>query len=234
MQAIVISWAPRFLCYASVLLGCVATTVYSQDKPLKTEYLECVLDNKSRNVASRSLQTPVFESEQGFKAYGLVIASYSPEGACKNTSTVYLAEPARTFRVVFQQTQERLADGSVYDGNGIENMHWSLSGTRLLVEVSQWTWGTDTGLYTKYILVTAYGDGVTELPIASAIRRYFVQPCIRLVSSKGWVDDTHIGIVINPDKDVDEEGKADPTRSCVGTTTQFSFDIDSGDLVKWR
>jgi hypothetical protein len=168
------------------------------------------------------------------KAYGLVVASYSPEGTCKNTSTVYLAEPGGKFRVALQQTEERLPDGSVYDGNGIENVQWSPSGTRLLIEVSQWTWGTDTGSYTKYILVTASEDEPREVPILSAIQRYFAQECARLVSSKGWLDDKHIGIEIKPDQDVDEDGKGGPTRSCVGTTTQFSFDVDSGDFIKWR
>jgi hypothetical protein len=235
MQVSVISgWAARFPWYASVLLCCVATTVHSQEKPLKTEYLECLRNNKGRDVASRSLQTPVFVSKQGFKAYGLVVASYSPEGTCKNTSTVYLAEPGGKFRVALQQTEERLPDGSVYDGNGIENVQWSPSGTRLLIEVSQWTWGTDTGSYTKYILVTASEDEPREVPILSAIQRYFAQECARLVSSKGWLDDKHIGIEIKPDQDVDEDGKGGPTRSCVGTTTQFSFDVDSGDFIKWR
>jgi hypothetical protein len=235
MQVLVTScWARRFLWYASVLLCCVPITLCSQDKPLKTAYLECVRDNRGRNIASRSLQTPVFESKQAFKAYGLVFASYSPEGACKSISTVYLAEPAGTFRVVRQQTEELLADGTVYDGNGIQNIQWSPSGTRLLIEISQWTWGTDAGSNTKYILVGTSGDGGRELPVVSAIQRYFAQPCVMLVSSKGWLDDAHIGIEINSDKDVDEEGRRGPTRSCVGSTTQFSFDTDSGEFGKWQ
>jgi hypothetical protein len=229
--SVTLCWAPRFLWYASVPLCCGPTTVYSQGKPLKTEYAKCVRDSNGRDVASRSLQTPVFDSKQGFKAYGLVVASYLPEGICKNTSTVYLAEPAGTFRVALQQTQELLPNGSVYDGNGIETLQWSPSGTRLLIEMSQWTWGTDAGSYTKYILVTASGDRARELPIVSAIEGYFAQPCVRLVSSKGWLDDTHIGIEINSDKDADEEAKLGTTRPCFGTTTQFSFDIDSGDLL---
>lgn len=164
----------------------------------------------------------------------MVVASHLPEGTCKNTSTFYLAEPAGTFRVALRQTPEPLPDGSVYDGNGIETIQWSPSGTRLLIEVSQWTWGTDYTWNTKYILLTPAEGGARELPIMAAIQRYFAQPCARLVSLKGWLDDARIDIELNSDKDVDEEDVAGPTPSCVGTPTGFSFDVDAGDFLKWR
>jgi hypothetical protein len=84
-----------------------------------------VRDDKGHDVASRSVQTAVFNSQQGFRAYGVVVASHSPERTCKNTSTVYLVEPGGTFRVALQQTPELLPDGSVYDGNGVETIQWS-------------------------------------------------------------------------------------------------------------
>jgi hypothetical protein len=86
--------------------------VFAQEKPLATQYVECVRDEKRVNIASRSMPTPVFGSKQGFRSYGVVVASRSPEGVCKNTTTVYLAEPAGTFRVALQQQSERLPDGS--------------------------------------------------------------------------------------------------------------------------
>lgn len=176
------------------------------------------------------MQTPVFDSKQGFRAYGVVVASYSPEGACKNTSTIYLAEPGGRFRVALQQTPELLPDGSVYDGNGIEAIRWSPSGTRLLVAVSQWTWGTDSTWNTKYLLLTPSNVGARELPIMAAIQRYFAKPCTRLDRSRGWLDDTRIDIEVNPYKDEYEGGAADPTPSCVATPTRFSFDVVSGDF----
>jgi hypothetical protein len=173
-------------------------------------------------------------SKQGFKAYGVVVASRSPEGACTNTTTVYLAEPAGTFRVAFQQQIERLADGTVYDGNGIENVQWSPAGTRLLIEVSQWTWGTDSSWNTKYILVSAATREMQEVPIAAVIQKYFAKPCAWLDSSKGWLDDGLIDIELKPYKDVDEEGDLGPTPSCVAKATRFSFDVDSGNFLSWR
>jgi hypothetical protein len=181
------------------------------------------------------VQTPLFESKQGFRTYGLVVASYLPEGACKNTSIIYVAEAAGPFRVALQQSTELLPDGSVYDGNGIETIEWSPSGTRFLVQVSQWMWGTDGGEYTKYFLLTPAEGNARELPIPAAIQRYFAQPCARLVDSKEWLDDgRRISIELMPVKDVDEEGVADPTPSCVITPTLFSFDVDSGEFVNWR
>jgi hypothetical protein len=160
------------------------------------------------------MQTPLFESKQGFRAYGVVVASYLPEGACHNSSTVYLAEPGGTFRVVLQQAPELLPDDNLYDGNGIGNIEWSPSGSRFLVEISQWTWGTDGDAYTKYILINAADASVRELSIPAAIRRYFAQPCARLIESKGWLDDgRRITIELMPAQDVDEDGAPDPTPS---------------------
>jgi hypothetical protein len=226
--------APRFLWYGCLLFCCVPASAFAQGKPLATEYVECLRDDKGLDVGSRSMQTPVFDSKQGFRAYGMVVASRSLEGTCKNTSTVYLAEPAGTFRVALRQTPELLPDGSVYDGNGIESIQWSPSGTRALIQVSQWTWGTDSTWNTKYILLTPAEGSARELPIPAAIQRYFAQPCARLVSSMGWLDDGRISIELMPVKDVDEEGVADPTPSCVAKPTLFSFEVGSGDFLNWR
>jgi hypothetical protein len=215
--------------HAYLLFCCLAANAFAQGKPLPNQYVECMQGDKGDNVASRSMPTPVFESKQGFKAYGVVIASRSPEGACKNTTTVYFAEPAGTFRVVFQQQSERLPDGSVYDGNGIENIQWSPAGSRLLIEVSQWTWGTDSTWNTKYILFSPATGEVRELPVATAIQKHFGKTCAWLASSKAWLDDVLIDIEFKPYNDVDEEGNAGPTPSCAGKPTRFSFDVDSAD-----
>lgn len=229
-----LSRASRCGCYAFLLFCCVAPNGYAQGKPLPTQYVECVQDDKGVNVASRSMPTPIFDSKRGFKAYGVVIASRSPEGACTNTTTVYFAEPAGTFRVAFQQQTQRLPDGSVFDGNGIENIRWSPAGTRLLIEVSQWTWGTDSTWNTKYILISPATDEVWEVPITAAIQKHFAKTCAWLDSSKEWLDESRIDIELKPYKDVDEEGDPEPTPSCVAKPTRLSFDVDSGNFVSWR
>jgi hypothetical protein len=219
---------------ACLLLCCLAAKAVAQSKMLPTAYVECVQDDKGVYVASRSVPTPVFDSKQGFRAYGVVIASRSPEGACKNTTTVYLAEPEGTFRVGFQQQSERLPDGSVYDGAGLENIDWSPAGKRLLVKVSQWTWGTDGTWNTKYILLTPATGEVRELPISAAIQKHFAKPCTWLVSSQRWLDDGRIEIQLKADNELDEEGNAEETPSCIEKPTRFSFDVDSGDFLNWR
>ena len=180
------------------------------------------------------MSTPAVNSKQGFKAYGVVVARRSPEGACTNTTTIYFSEPGGTFRVALQQQSERLPDGSVYDGNGIERIEWSPAGTRLLVQLSQWTRGTDSTWNTKYILVTPAVGEVRELPIAAVIQKHFGKPCAWLVSSKAWLDDARIDMELKPYKDVDEEGTPGPTPSCVVKPTRFSLDADSTDFLDWR
>lgn len=219
--------------YIYLFCCCLAAKAFSEVKPLPTEFLECVRDAKGVDVASRSMPTPVFDSKQGFRAYGVVVARRSPEGACENTTTVYFTEPGGTFRVAFEQKAERLPDGGVYDGNGIENLLWSPAGTRLLIEVSQWTWGTDSTWNTKYVVISSETGPATELPVTAAIQKHFAKPCAWIDSSEGWLDDERIAIELNPNLDVDEEGHAGPTPSCVQEPTHFTFDIDSGDFVEW-
>jgi hypothetical protein len=103
-----------------------------------------------------------------------------------------------------------------------------------LIEVSQWTWGTDSTWNTKYILVTPGTGEVRELPIMTAIQKHFAKTCAWRDSSKGWSDEARIEIGIEAAKDVDEEGLLNRTPSCVGNTTQFSYDVNSGNFLKGR
>lgn len=43
-------------------------------KPLATQGVECVRDDKGRDVASRKMQTPIFVSKKGARAFGVVAA----------------------------------------------------------------------------------------------------------------------------------------------------------------
>jgi hypothetical protein len=222
--------ALRLFSSAPLLLCCVSASAFAQNKPLVTRYIECMRDDKGRDIGSQTMRTPVFDSKRGFKVYGVVVASQTQQETCNNTSTIYLAEPAGTFRVAFQQTSEFLPDGGVYDGNGIEGIEWSPSGTRTLIQVSQWTWGSDFGWNTKYILLAAAEGIARELPLSAAIQRHFAQPCARLVNTKGWLDDGRISIEVMPVNDLDEEGIADQTASCVEQPTLFTFEVDSSDF----
>jgi len=206
-----------------------STAVAQRDTPLATAYVECVRDAKGRDIASRSVRTPTFKSVRG-TVYAVVTAEHSQQYSCENNTAVYIAGRGRKLRLAFQQKPERLPDGTVYDGNGVEAIRWSPSGNRMVVEVSQWTWGTDFGWNTKYIVVSPATEAATEIPVLRDIAQQFPQECVRNVISKGWRDNTHIAVEVGPAKDVDEEGLPGPTPSCVVKPTTYLFDVESGRL----
>ena len=209
--------------FLSLLLCTLASAAVAQrDKPLATAYVECVRDEIGRDIASRSVRTPTFKSVRG-TVYAVVTAERSQQYSCENNTAVYISGRDRKRRLVFQQKPERLPDGTVYDGNGVEAIRWSPSGDRIVVEVSQWTWGTDFGWNTKYIVLSPATDAATEIPVLSDIAQQFPQECVRNVVSKGWRDNTHIAVEVGPAKDVDEEGLPGPTPSCVVKPTTYLF-----------
>jgi hypothetical protein len=224
--------------HVASLLGCACAVLFhlqvpafaQSGHPPETRYVDCVRDNKGVPADSRTAKTPIFESKLGSRAYGVVNARMSSPAACHNTTTVYVAGRDRTFRIAFQQEPEPLSDGTVYDGNGIEALRWSPSGKRILVEVSQWTWGTDFGWNTKYVLITLGQQGAREIPVLDAVAKQVAQQCVRQVTSTRWLDDTRIEIEVRPAKDVDEDGETRPMPSCVQKPTRFSVDVLTGTL----
>jgi hypothetical protein len=203
-------------------------------QPLVTRYVQCVRDQKGRNMASRTVRTPIFESKQGVRAYGVVTAAVSSAPACQNTTTIYIAGRGEHFRVAFRQGPEALPDSTVYDGNGVEAIRWSPAGERLLVEVSQWAWGTDSSWSRRYVLIDLEHQTTRDLPLISALNTQFGKECVRQVTSKGWIDDTRIEVEVSPAREVDEEGNASRVPSCVQKPTAFSFDITAGSLRPGR
>jgi hypothetical protein len=216
--------------FFSVLICTVASAAVAQrDKPLATAYVECVRDAKGRDIASRSVRTPTLKSVRG-TVYAIVTAEHSQQSSCENNTAVYVAGRGCKLHLAFQQKPERLPDGTVYDGNGVEGIRWSPSGDRIVVEVSQWTWGTDFGWNTKYIVLNPATEAATEIPVLRDIAQQFPQECVRNVVSKGWRDNTHIAVEVGPAKEVDEEGLPGSTPSCVVKSTMYFFDVESGRL----
>lgn len=121
-----------------------SAAVAQRDKPLATAYVECVRNANGQDIASRSVRPPTFKSAQGMVC-AVVTAEHTQLSSCENNTAVYIAGRDRKPHLAFQQKPERLSDGTVYDGNGVEAIRWSPSGDRMAVEVSQWTWGTDFG-----------------------------------------------------------------------------------------
>lgn len=205
------------------------TSQPNQNETLSTHYVECSRDALGLPVGSRTEKTPVFTSADGSKAFGIVTAEYQP-GRCENISRIFMVGAGGTHRELFHQGEETLPNGMVYDGNGVEAMRWSPSGIRLLVEISQWTWGTDFGWNTKYMFFTKDQPEPEQLTPEETIWQQFPHPCQMTIESLGWVDDRHIGFKAAPSQDHDEEGAPDPTPPCIDKVTRFIFDVTTQHL----
>ena len=129
-------------------------------KPLPTEFVDCVTNQRGVPVASNKQQTPLIKSRSGIVAYAEITAQSSTIGQCQNSTTVYVGQGNGSFRRVLRQGVERISDGSIYDGNGVAYMSWSPSGRNLLVVLFQWIWGTDGDGNYKYFLIKA-GDNAS-------------------------------------------------------------------------
>jgi hypothetical protein len=198
-------------------------------KSLSTQYVECVRNDKGVDVASREVKTPVFTSKKGARAFGVVAAAKISPGGCQNRTTLYLAQPHGSFQLVYQQGTELTQDGSIYDGNGIEAIRWSPSGKRVLIQISQWIWGSDFGENTKYVVTTGNRKARVISP-AEAVWKQFKQPCTARIQTHGWIDDDRIQVDVNPFVDTDEEGVRSSIPSCVKGPVKFSFGVDTGSL----
>jgi hypothetical protein len=216
--------------HAVILLPYLVTALSAQlNKALATQYLECVRNAEGKDVASRKEQTPVFATEDGTRAYGVAAAEYG-SGTCKNTSFVYIAKPQRPFVLLFKQVAEPLPDGTVYDGNGIQAIRWSPSGKWLLIEISQWAWGTDSTFHTKYLLLHRGENAPRQIMPEETIWKRFTHRCQMSNASRGWTDNSHIEFEVSPSQTKDEEGVPDPEPPCVKQMTRFSFDVVSQTL----
>jgi len=221
----------RMLCKSLLaFLLCFATTILAQPaKPLATRFVQCVQNSKGSYVASRKVQTPVFTSKKGSKAFGVVTAEPSA-GSCRNRTILYVAPPHGSFRPVWQQEAEPTHDGSIYDGNGIEAIRWSPSGKRLLVGISQWVEGSDFGWNIKHLVFTSGDRRAKPVSPVEAVSKSFEHPCTALIEAVGWMDDNRIEVVAHPLVDTDEEGIRSSTPSCVAGPVRFSFNVGTGSV----
>jgi hypothetical protein len=182
-------------------------------------------------VASHTIKTPVFTSKQGRDVFGVVTAKLVSAGGCRNTTILYVASSHDSPRPIWRQATERLPDTSVLDGNGIREIQWSPSGTRALIVLSQWIWGSDTGLVNKYIVFTSTERGAKQISPEHAIWERFKQPCTTSIDTIGWIDDKHIQLLAKPFEDFDEEGGRTSVPSCVITPLRLSFDVITGGVI---
>jgi hypothetical protein len=216
------------------LVLCLPTAVIAQPtKLLSTQYVDCVTNAKGQPVASREVRTPVFTSKKGARAFGVITASSLPLGACENRTTLYVAEPHNSFRLVYRQETEPDNAGSAYDGNGIEAIHWSPSGKRVFFQISQWIWGSDGDGGRKHVVFTSGDHKARSISLIETVWKQFKQECTVRIETPGWIDDDRIKVEAHPFVDTSEEG-APPTLSCIQKPAKFSFNVDTGTYARLR
>jgi hypothetical protein len=181
-----------------------------------TAYLSCTYwTGKAWSERTpRSARTPVFESKQGFRAYGEVKIAVTGED-CENTTTLYVASGAgQEFKAAYT------ASGS--DGNGIRLVGWSPDGSKLLAEVTFWEYETDRGFgHVPLIYETAIGKA-KEVPAAvGALSNHFGRECEFEMAVAGWRSDQQL--LIRVSKTPDDESYEQ--HFCVSRPRLFVFDL---------
>jgi len=214
-----------------MLIVCFPFALCAQSlKPLPTEFVDCVTNQRGVPILPKKQETALIKSSVGKTAYGEVNAELLRGGGCQNNTTVYMAENNGPFRPIVRQGLERLPDGSIYDGNGVEYLEWSPSGRNLLVVLFQWMKGTDDGGNYKYFLIEEDENSAKLIFPERAIWEQFKRPCSALIKFNGWVDNQRIALEVRPFVATDEEGKPDPTPTCIKEATTFSFDVVTNEV----
>jgi hypothetical protein len=219
----------RMFVSTSVLTFAFFECALAQDSKLSTQFVDCKRNAKGENVASQEMKTPVFSSKTGNRTYGVVNAELA-ERSCRYTSRVYLSKGLGEFQVVFEQKAEQEPDSTWHEGSGVQNLRWSPDGKHLLIEIFQWTDGSDAGERTKYIIISSEGSANKEIHPEEAVQRSFKKECSALIESTGWIDETHIAMQVKHFIWTDEEGIPDKTPACVKKTMMFSFEVASGKV----
>lgn len=209
-------------------LLCFAPQFFAQSPELKTKFISCAQDAQGNDIGPNSMRTPIVVSASGWRAYGIVNANF--KSGCSNTTLLFLAAPKGDFRQIYELGVEKTPgnNGSVYDGNGIARLDWSPGGHRLLVEIFQWTWGSDFGEGNKYLVLDEGGRPKRLFP-EKAVRKLFESECGMLLNSAGWIDEHTIRMVGKPYENAD-----DPGPSCIKAKVSFSFDILTGQAVRLK
>lgn len=209
-----------------VLLALFTSATQSADKqnvPLLSAtspfYLSCMYWNGKNytDPESRFAKTPIVASKTGIRAYGEVRVE-AKDGDCNNTTAVFIASSKDAeFKLVYKK------DGG---GNGIRLIGWSQDGTRLLFEVNEWAYFSDTGFENVSVVYDAKRVSISEFrDLDKGIQKYFGSDCDFEHSTKRWHSTTQF--VVRVTKPLPTE---DEQHSCVDAPILLLYDLEKREV----
>jgi len=160
-----------------------------------TSYLSCTIWKGKgwTPPTSRSARTQLFESPNGYRAYGEVKVIVK-DGSCENSSTLYVARAAtQPFKIAYAEPRSRSGDG-----NGIRLIGWSASGEKLLAEVNFWKYETDRGFSHVPLIYDASTGTASEIRgLDKALTQHFGSDCEFEPTIDGWKGNEHIVVKVS-------------------------------------
>jgi len=184
-----------------------------------TSYLSCTIwtGKEWTPSTSRSARTRMFESPEGYRAYGEVKVIVK-DGSCENSSTLYVAQAAgKPFNIAYEEP--RSGQG---DGNGIRLIGWSASGGKLLAEVTFWKYETDRGFsHLPLIYAVSTGTASEIRGLDKALKQHFGSDCEFEARVHGWEGDEQIAVKVSKPP----EDKSYEQHFCVSEPTVLVYDI---------
>jgi hypothetical protein len=126
---------------------------------------------KSRSARSRVLSSPDGKGE----AYAEAKARLGLQGACTNTSAVFVRQSGGAFELVFFQAPIEEPTGEDF-GNGVKLIDWSKDGAMLLFDVLRWNYASDAGPFDDLWIYHATDGALQKVPF-DRISRTFGAGC---------------------------------------------------------
>jgi hypothetical protein len=167
-----------------------------KDGPLVSDkgtlYLSCtVWTGKTWTTpTARKAKTPLLTSAVGLRAYAEVNVEVH-SGDCENVVTLFIASrPDPAFKSIKVPIRR--------DGGGIRLVGWSPNGKRLLFELNQWAYETDTGFTREPLIFDADSNSISELhELDHALNVRFGSECEFEHSAVRWRTDYEFSVKVS-------------------------------------
>jgi hypothetical protein len=198
-----------------LLFFMVAFAVTAHAATTDLSFVSCWPKNQQSNPVSHSVKSEIVASRAHWRAYATVTTN-AANGSCQNTTQLYVASPGHDFVPIFRQ-----AAIGTQDGNGIRILGWSPNGKKLLVETTDWAYGSDAEL-NRAVLVYDAEHAVQTPDVGRSLDERFGGRCLFDYSVIGWKSDLTIVLHVRPFRE-----HWDDRPSCVTRTTAFVYQIDS-------